>query len=263
MAEINNSLALGVKPAEFDIGNTLLKAGQINYLRANTAKTQQDVDYNLHLQDQNPLGNRPQEVNTLADASQKHADLRGRAANEIYNDPSDAGVQLAFKHFEDNGTPLDSLTKQKIMAMPPAQRQQTALNIRNGAMPSSTNMEATGETTSNQGRFVPQGIPPNEPIINRTQAAGGSQGFVTNNPAARNAATGGLPSTNAPNAPPVSGRAPPVVQMTDRIVPNSDGSLPSVPKQPAAPSFNDRFKGSSDMFTPSVVKGPDGSISSG
>jgi hypothetical protein len=134
MAEINNALALGVKADAPDIGKTLLNVGQINSLRANTAKTQQDIDYNQLLQDQGTAGMRPQEENTLAEAHTKQADLRGRAANEIYNDPTDAGVQRAFQHWEAGGAPLDSLTKQRILAMPPAERKQTALQIRQGGI---------------------------------------------------------------------------------------------------------------------------------
>src|SRR6267142_931213 len=116
MAEVNNSLALGIKPFEMDIGKTLGQAAQINSLRANTAQTEQETGYRQFQQDQNQ-GYRIPDANTLQETNQKKAQLRGMAANEIYNDPSDAGVQKAFQHWEAGGAPLDSLTKQKILAM--------------------------------------------------------------------------------------------------------------------------------------------------
>lgn len=171
MAEINNSLALGVKPAEFDIMKPLAGAAQINSLRANTAKTQQDIDYNQRLQDQGQNGMRPQEENTLAEANTKQAELRGRAANEIVQDPSDAGVQSAFKHFEQAGAPLPPKVQQEMLAMPPEQRRQRALQIQQGSMPSSTSnlqnpkliaeraQAETGGTTLG-GMYGPTGGPP-------------------------------------------------------------------------------------------------------
>lgn len=123
MAEINNSLALGIKNDAPDIGKTLLAAGQINEMRAKTALEEAST------------------ANTQQETFQKQSDLRGRAANEIYNDPSDAGVQKAFDHFHGAGDPLDSLTQQRILAMKPAERKATAAQIKSGAMPSSTNME--------------------------------------------------------------------------------------------------------------------------
>jgi len=232
MAEINNSLALGIKADPIDISKTLLTAAQLNSLRASTAQTEQETQYRQFQQDQNG-GYRVPDVNTLAEANAKKSDLRGRAANEIYNDPSDAGVKRAFEHWESGGQPLDSLTKNRILAMPPEQRKATAAQIRAGSMPSSTNMEATGEVTANQGQYIPQGIPPNEPITNRTAAA-----------------TGGPPQAKVDNA-----------IKTGRNFDGSPRVLSTADVAGVAPpqTFNDR---AGDMFTPSIVRGPDGSISS-
>jgi hypothetical protein len=235
--EINNSLALGITNNAPDIGKTLLTASQIKEMQtksaleeATTAQTQQTTDYNAK-QEAMPENNglRVHEAGVQADTNIKRSDLRAREANEIFNDPSDKGIQSSFKRWETAGHPLDTLTQQSMLSMSPAERKARADQIRQGGMPSSTNMEATGEKTRNEGKYLLQDIPSNVPIISRTEAA-----------------TGGRQPTGKP-----------VRQITDTIVPNADGSLPSVPKQPQ--SFNDR---AGDMFTPSVVRGPDGSISS-
>jgi hypothetical protein len=235
MAEINNSLALGIKNDPIDIMKPLLGAAQINSLRASTAQTQQNVDYNQFLQDQGG-GFRPNEQNTLQEVYQKKSELRGRAANEIYNDPSDAGVKRAFQHFEQAGAPLDDETKKNMLAMPPAQRKQTALQIRQGSMPSSTNMETTGEITRNQGQYVPEPVQPNVPYSNRTAVATGTAGGPTQAKVDNAIRTG----RNFDGSPRVTSMA------------DVTGAAP-------ARSFNDR---AGDMFTPSIVRGPDGSISS-
>lgn len=200
MAEINNSLAASINSQPVDLGKTLLTIGQLNALRTRSALEEAST------------------ANVQQETYQKQSDLRGRAANEIYNDPSDEGVQRAFEHWENGGAPLDSLTKQRILAMPPAQRRATAAQIRSGAMPSSTNMEATGEVTRNQGQYIPQGIPPNEPITNRTAAATGgpSQAQVDNAINTRR---------NFDGSPRVTSTAD--IVGTPQIVRNPDGSISS------------------------------------
>jgi hypothetical protein len=243
MPEINNSLALGIKADPIDIMKPLMGAAQINSLRAGTAKTQQDVDYNQFLQDQGG-GLRPAQQNELADYAAKRADLRGRFANRLYNDPTD--VDGTIKEAKDNGTPLTDQEQQKLKSMTKQERQQWAMNHRNAAMSSESNMGVTGETTANQGRFIPQGIPSNEPVTSRTNAAiggGGQQRFITN------------------------GIQKPTQAQVDNAIKtgrNFDGSprvlsTANVTGAAPAPSFNDR---AGDMFTPQIVRGPDGSLSS-
>ncbi len=111
--------------------------------------------------------------------------------------------------------------------MPPEQRKQTALQLRQGSMPASENMVATGETTANQGRYVPEPLQPNTPYSNRTAVATGAAG----NPS----------QAKVDNA-----------IKTGR---NFDGS-------PRVTSMADVVGGGSDMFTPSIVRGQDGSVSS-
>ena len=116
MPEINNALALGIKNEPIDVLKPLLGASQINESRARTGL----------------IG---------TETAKNQAGLRGQAANIIYQDPSDNGVNLAIKHFEQNGTPLDTLTKQNILKMNPEQRKQTAYSIMQGSMPSQTAIE--------------------------------------------------------------------------------------------------------------------------
>jgi len=235
MPEINNSLALGIKADPIDIMKPLAGAAQINSLRASTAKTQQDVDYNQFLQDQGG-GYRPSEANTLAETNQKRLGLAGQIGNILVNDQSTAARTQALKAAKASGVNIDPQVEQHIMTAPASTVKQYGQNMRNAAMPSSTNMEATGEVTRNQGQYIPQGIPSNEPIISRTEAATG-------------------------------GRKQPTQDQVDSAIKNGrnfDGSprvlsTANVTGAAPTPSFNDR---AGDMFTPSVVKGPDGSISS-
>jgi hypothetical protein len=252
--DINNSLALGINANTPDVGKTLLTIGQLNELRtksaleeATTSQTQQNVDYNQFQQDQFG-GLRVNEYNTLQEANQKRSDLRGRFANRLYNDPTD--VQGTIKEAADSGVPLTDGEEKKLRGMTTQERQQWAMNHRNASMPSSANMQATGETTANQGRFNPQPVLPNQTFTNQTDAANGPKGFVTNNP----------------NQSPARQSTQAQVDNAIKTGRNFDGS-PRVTSTAdiVGPSdtFNNRYPSSgADMFTPSIVRGPDGSISS-
>jgi len=233
MPDINNSLALGIKADPIDIMKPLAGAAQINSLRASTAKTQQDVDYNQFLQDQGG-GFRPQEQNTLAETSQKRLGLAGQIGNILVNDQSTAARTQALKAAKASGVNIDPQVEQHIMTAPASTVKQYGQNMRNAAMPSSTNMEATGEVTRNQGQYIPQGIAPNEPIISRTEAATGGRKQPTQDQV----------DSAIKNGRNLDGSKR--VLSTANIAPNPDGSLPSV----------------KPTVSPGIVHNPDGSISS-
>jgi len=233
MPEINNSLALGIKADPIDIMKPLAGAAQINSLRASTAKTQQDVDYNQFLQDQGG-GYRPSEANTLAETNQKRLGLAGQIGNILVNDQSTAARMQALKAAKASGVNIDPQVEQHIMTAPASTVKQYGQNMRNAAMPSSTNMEATGEVTRNQGQYIPQGIAPNEPIISRTEAATGGRKQPTQDQV----------DSAIKNGRNLDGSKR--VLSTANIAPNPDGSLPSV----------------KPTVSPGIVHNPDGSISS-
>ena len=141
MADINNSLALGIKADPIDIGKTLLQAGQINSLRASTAKTQQDIDYNQTLQDQGENGMRPQEQNTLADAHQKQMGIAGQIGNILVNDQSPAARKQALQAAKDSGVKIDPQVEQHIMTAPASTVKQYGQNMQKAGQTSTANIE--------------------------------------------------------------------------------------------------------------------------
>ncbi|MDB5607778.1 MAG: hypothetical protein JWP25_4678 [Bradyrhizobium sp.] len=140
MAEINNALALGVKPAEFDIIKPLAAAAQINSLRANTAQTEQETGYRQFQQDQNE-GYRVPEVNTLAEAHQKQMGMAGQLGNMMVNDPSPAGVKQAIEAAKKSGIPIDPKTEQHLLSAPPQQIIQYGKNLQAAGQTSTANIE--------------------------------------------------------------------------------------------------------------------------
>jgi len=229
MPEIDNSLAASVKP--LDVGGALAKAAQ---LRESTLKG--DIL-------QQSYGEREREYQEnggltsgqRATMSKTQQEAMGPIGNILANDQSPQARQQAISLAKRAGIPMDDMTAGHLMSAPPEQIKQYGVNAQRLGMSSSTNVDQTGRPAGNatreSGKYLPQDVPSGDSAIsNRTAVATGTAG------------------------------QPPVRQITDTIVPNADGSLPSVPKQPAAPSFNDRFKG--DMFTPGIVKNPDGTLSS-
>lgn len=174
MAEVNNSLALGVKPAEFDIGKPLLQAGQINSLRANTAKTQQDIDYNQRLQDQGQNGMRPQEENTLSEAHSKQIGLAGQIGNMLASDPSPTGVRQAIDAAKKAGIPVSSETEQHLLSAPPQQIVKYGQNMQKAGQTSTANIEqnpnqvgsraAAGTSGAAAGAIDEPYVPPGKPM---------------------------------------------------------------------------------------------------
>jgi len=77
----------------------------------------------------------------------------------------------SIQHWEAGGAPLDSLTKQKILGCPQNSGSKLLWQIRQGSMPSSTNMEATGEVTKNQGQYVPEPVAVEYGLQQRTAVA--------------------------------------------------------------------------------------------
>jgi hypothetical protein len=227
MPEIDNSLAASVKP--LDVGGALAKAAALrestikgDILQQSYGEREREYGENGGL----TSGQRATMTDTMTKAM-------GPIGNILANDQSVQARQQAISLAKRAGVPIDPLTEGHLMSAPPEQVKQYGLNAQRLGQSSSTNIEQSGvpaaNTTREAGRYVPEPVQPNVPYSNRTAVATGTAGQ-------------------------------PVKQITDTIVPNSDGSLPSVPKQPAAPSFNDRFRG--DMFTPGIVKGSDGTISS-
>lgn len=218
MAEINNSLALGVKADAPDLGKTLLNVGQINYLRANTAKTQQDIDYNQTLQDQGQNGMRPQEENTLAEAHTKQLGVQGQIGNMMVNAKTPEDRLQAIKASEDAGKPVDPKTKQHLLDIPLSQFRQYGANMQRAGQTSTANIEqdpskigqrsyqgAAGSTAGPIGGEMPPtpNIPammpraPGAPI--RTNPDGSINGNIATAPAPVNplAAKGATEAKNA------------------------------------------------------------------
>ena len=233
MPEINNSLALGIKADPIDIMKPLAGAAEINSLRTNTAKTQQDVDYNQFLQDQGG-GFRPDALNTLAETHQKQMDIGGRIGSILEKDQSLAARKQAIQLSHAAGRPVDPDTEQHLLTAPASQVRQYGLNMQRGGQSASSNMETSGDVTRNQGQYVPQGIPSNEPIISRTEAATGGRKQPTQDQV----------DSAIKNGRNLDGSQR--VLSTANIAPNPDGSLPSV----------------KPTVSPGIVHNPDGSISS-
>lgn len=240
MAEINNSLAAQIHVDPIDIGKTLLQAGQINSLRANTAQTEQETQYRQFQQDQNG-GYRAPEVNTLAEAHQKQMGLAGQIGNMLVGDQSPAARQQAIKVAKDNGITIDPQVEQHIMTAPASQVKQYGQNMQRAGQTSSTAIEQSGvpagNTAREAGNYIPEPIQPNVPYSNRTAVANGTAGAPTQ-AKVDNAIRTGRNFDGSPR----------VLSTADMV--GGDQS----------PSFKDRYNG--DMFTPSVVRGPDGTISS-
>lgn len=208
MAEINNSLALGVKPMEMDIAKPLEAATKINYLRANTAQTEQETGYRQFQQDSNE-GYRVPEVNTLAEAHQKQIGLAGQIGNMLANDPSPSGVRQAIDAAKKAGVPVDPSTEQHLLTAPPQQIVKYGQNMQRAGQPSTAAIEQN----------------PNQ-IGNR--AAAGASG----------AAAGAI---DAPYAPPGKPMTQPQVDSAISTRTNRDGTPRvlsmegNVPAQPGAP----------------------------
>lgn len=177
MAEINNSLALGVKADAPDIGKTLLQVGQINSLRANTAKTQQDVDYNNLLQSQDPNGRRPQERNTLDEATTKELGIQGQIGNQMQQAKTTEDRLQAIQASEDAGKPVSPKMKQHLLEIPLSQFQQYGKNMQAGGMaPANSGIIATSNQSATGGAKLggidgppgykgPLDAPPGSPVI--------------------------------------------------------------------------------------------------
>lgn len=200
MAEINNSLALGIKNDAPDIGKTLLTAGQINEMRAktaleeaSTAQTQQNVDYNQLLQDRGE-GVRPGDANTLAATSQKRLEIQGQIGNVMSNAKTQADRQQAIDMAEKAaGKPIDPKVKEHLLTAPLPQFQQYGKNMQAGGQSSTTNVE------QNPGQ-----------IYQRQQAA--KAGDLQGNLTAPNG-SGPPPAPGQPGAP--ATRSPPLVQQVE------------------------------------------------
>src|SRR6267142_298770 len=129
MAEVNNSLALGIKPFEMDIGKTLGQAAQINSLRANTAQTEQETQYRQFQQDQGG-GYRPGEANTLATTHQKQLDIAGQIGNAMVKAQTPADRQQVIQMSHEAGRPVNPKTEQALLTMPLDQFHQHGENMR-------------------------------------------------------------------------------------------------------------------------------------
>jgi hypothetical protein len=229
MPEIDNSLAASVKP--LDVGGALAKAAQLREATINADLGQQKLQHNEREYGEN-AGLTSGERATMSKTQQE---AMGPIGNILSSDQSPQARQQAISLARRAGIPMDDMTAGHLMSAPPEQVKQYGINAQRLGQSSSSNIDQSGVPSGNitreAGRYLPHDVPAGDSAIsNRTAVATGAAG------------------------------QPPVRQITDTIVPNADGSLPSVPKQPAAPLFNDRFKG--DMFTPGIVKNPDGTLSS-
>lgn len=139
MAEIDNALAAhALKP--LDIASPLEAAAKINSLRASTAQTEQQTQYNQFQQDSNQ-GYRVPDVNTLAEAHQKQIGLAGQIGNMLANDPSPAGVRQAIDAAEKAGVPVDPSTEQHLLTAPPQQIVKYGQNMQRAGQASTANIE--------------------------------------------------------------------------------------------------------------------------
>lgn len=241
MAEINNALAASI--AQPDIGGTLAKAAQIRELNTKADLGQQSLQANQREYDANG-GLTAGQRSTMSKTQQE---AMGPIGNILSQDQSAQARQMAVSLAKRAGIPMDTLTEQHLLTAPPEQIKQYGINAQRLGQSSSTQIEQSGVPAANrtreEGRYLPQGIPANEPIISRTEAATGGRAPVPSSKAI-------MGDDEAVR----KGIYAPTPEQIKRGVTGPAGGTPQ------SPSFDDRFKG--DMFTPSVVRGPDGSISS-
>jgi hypothetical protein len=140
MAEVNNSLALGVKPLDVDVIKPLTAAAHINALRANTAQTEQETGYRQFQQDEN-AGYRVPEVNTLAEAHSKQIGLAGQIGNMLVNDQSLPARKQAMQAAKDAGVTIAPETEQHILSAPADQVKQYGLNMQRAGQAATANIE--------------------------------------------------------------------------------------------------------------------------
>lgn len=226
MPEIDNSLAASIKP--LDVGGALAKAAQLREATANADLAQQRFQHNEREYGEN-AGLTAGERSVMSKTQQE---AMGPIGNILANDQSPRARQQAISLARRAGIPMDDMTAGHLMSAPPEQIKQYGLNAQRLGMSSSTNVEQSGAPAGNAtreaGRYLPQPIPPNEPITNRTAAA-----------------TGG-PQTDTPSS------------AVDRAA--KAGVIGAVGRTPAQ-AVDDRFPNQS-VFQPRIVKGPGGVISS-
>lgn len=225
MAEINNSLAAQIQVPQIDLASTLGKAAQINSLNASTERTQQEVEHNKFLYKQGG-GYTPGELQTQAVTQQQHLENGGRIGNAYLANPTDASWSAAVDEASKVGLIRGgSLEKAQYLSLPPQQRMSVAKSLQQAGMPSQTAVEQTGvpagNTTREAGKYIPEGIQPNTPIISRTEAATGGRQPVTQQ-RVDNAISSGR---NFDGSPRVTSAAD--VVGTPQVVRNPDGSISS------------------------------------
>jgi hypothetical protein len=170
----------------------------------------------------------------------------------LYADQSLASRQQAIQAAKDAGVKIDPRIEQHILSAPAGTVKQYGANMMQAGQPANAAIEQSGVPAANrareEGRYLPQGIPPNEPIISRTEAATGGRAPVPSSPAIMGddeAVRKGLYS-------------PTPDQIRRGIKP--DGSSPA-PQPSPNQTVASRFPNQS-IFQPRVVRNPDGSISS-
>jgi hypothetical protein len=236
MPEINNSLAASITP--LDVGGALAKAAQLREATAKADLAQQAYQHNEREYGENAgltSGERATMSNTQREAM-------GPIGNILSNDQSPQARQQAISLAKRAGIPMDDMTAGHLMTAHPDQVKQYGINAQRLGMSSSTNVEQGGTPAGNRereaGKYMPQDVPAGDNAIsNRTAVATGTAGQPTQ-AQVDNAVKTGRNFDGSPRAlstADVTGVAP-------------------------GPSFDQRFKG--DMFTPGIVKNPDGTLSS-
>lgn len=235
MAEINNSLAAGIQP--LDIAGALAKAAQIRESNIRGDLGQQALQHNEREYQANS-GLTAGERSTMSKTQQE---AMGPIGNILANDQSPQARQQALDLADRAGIPIDPMTRGHLMSAPPDQIKQYGMNAQRLGQSSSSNIEQSGipagNTARESGRYLPEAVQPNVPYTNRTAVATGTAGQPT--------------QAQVDNA-----------IKTGRNFDGSPRVLSTADVTGVAPAnFNDRFKGDM-MFTPSIVRGPDGTISS-
>jgi hypothetical protein len=233
MPEIDNSLAASIKP--LDVGGALAKAAAIREATINADRGQQALQQNEREYQENgglTAGIR----STMAGTQEKNFDLNGRLGNMI---TSGAPRTEVIKAAKANGMSGSAMQEHQLLTMPENQWQAYGQHLKAGGQSATSNIEQSGvpagNATRESGRYVPEPVQPNVPYSNRTAVATGTAGQPT--------------QAQVDNA-----------IKTGRNFDGSPRVLSTADVTGVAPNFNDRFKG--DMFTPGIVKGPDGTISS-
>lgn len=240
MPDIDNTIALRAQaPAPIDVMGALTKAAQLRKTEADTKLQQQEYAYRQFQQDQNE-GYRASEVNTLADAHAKHLAIQGQIGNVLANAKSLEDIKQAIKMSNDYGRKVDQKTEQHLLSAPLSTVQQYGENMQRAGQSSVSNIQQSGIPARNERRATSdmdmEGLDPNKPYATRETLTGVGPTQKQLQSGAPRASSGAIETAALAGVIGAVGRTP-------------------------AQAVDDRFP-SQSVFQPSIVKGPNGSVSS-